>query len=246
MNLLLAVLLTFAPVANADDPPRRDRGLPPNVGDVALTLPDEGSFVFGPGDRFHVMVFRHPELETDIVVAPDGTITYPLVGRVQVAGRSYTEVVAALESGLREFYTDASVSVNVVTVTNQKVFVVGEVLNPTVLQITGEMTVLEALTRTGGINQNARTDNLLLIRGGLEEPELYTVDVGRLLSGDLSQNVQLQQLDIIVVPTRTIVNVERFFRHVQGILSPFVGGTQIYRNLNLGAAGPVIEDQGAN
>lgn len=216
---------------------------PPNVADVQLPSLGDEVFRFGPGDQLQIQVFRHPELDKEIAVAPDGTISFPLVGRIAVADHTYTEVVATFEKALQEYYTDASVAVNVVQVTNQKVFVVGEVLNPAVLQVTGQLTVLEALTRTGGINPNARTDNLLLIRGGLEKPELFQIDIGRLLSGDLTQNVALQRMDILVVPTRTIVNVERFFRHVQGILAPFVSATQMYRNFNVGGNGTqVIED----
>jgi len=116
------------------------------------------------------------------------------------------------------------------------------VLTPPGPQIPGEMTAPGALTRTGGINPDARTDNSLLVRGGLEEPQLFTVDVNRLLMGDLSQNVQLQRMDVVVVPAKTIVNVERFFRHVQGILAPVVSATQIYRNIAISKDTPVIED----
>jgi protein involved in polysaccharide export with SLBB domain len=112
------------------------------------------------------------------------------------------------------------------------VFVLGEVNNPSVLQIENELSVLEALTRTGGISSDANTENVLLIRGGLEEPTLYTVNVQGILSGDLSQNVMLQRGDVLMVPTSTIVEVERFFRRVSGILTPVVSGTAIYRNIN--------------
>lgn len=236
MKLLLLVLLATTTQARE----RRERH------DVAeLRLPDKGQaelFSFGPGDRFSVAVYPHADLNAELTVAPDGTVTFPLIGRVQVAGRDYTELVQILESSLHEYYTDASVAVNVVEITNRKVFVVGEVDSPSVLQITGELTVLEALIRTGGINPDARTDNLLLVRGDLDEPELYTVDVRRLLDGDMSQNAQLRPNDIIVVPAKTIVNAERFFRRVQGILGPFVGGSQIYRNLSLTTGQQVIDD----
>lgn len=237
MSQAVIMLLLLATSAFAG---RSDEQIP-DVSEIRVPDVADQPFVFGPGDKFSVQVFRHPELNAEIVVAPDGTATYPLVGRVQVAGRGYTDLVADLEAALREYYTDASVAVNVVEISNQKVFVVGEVTNPAVLQITGEMSVLEALVRTGGINSNARTDNLLLIRGGLESPELYMIDVDRLLAGELSQNAKLQRMDIIVVPSKTIVNVERFFRHVQGILSPVVSMTQGYRNMAL-TNSPVIED----
>lgn len=234
--LLLAFILSALCVADAAKVPEAKP-----VDEVKLPS-TAAEFRFGPGDRLGITVFKHPDLNGEFTVAPDGTITFPLVGRLQVAGRSFTELVTEIEAAVREYYTDAAVAVNVVEVSNQKVFIVGEVSNPSVLQITGEMTVLEALTRTGGINPNARTDNILLVRGGAESADLYLIDVDGLLAGDLSQNVQLQKMDIVVVPATTIVNVERFFRHVQGILSPFVSASQVYRNMNISGGTPIIDD----
>ncbi|MBT3221853.1 MAG: polysaccharide export protein, partial [Proteobacteria bacterium] len=186
--------------------------------------------------------YRHEDLNAELTVAPDGTVSLPLLGRVQIADRTYAELVTILEDGWGQYYTDVSVAVNVTEVNNQKIFVVGEVENPTVMQITGELTILEALVRAGGINPDARTKNLLLIRGGDDEGALYAVDVDALLRGDMTQNVALQKGDVVVVPARTIVNVERFFRHVQGILSPFVNISQLYRNVSLPGNSVLLED----
>lgn len=227
MFVALLTLLSTEPALAG----RSERLSIPNVGDAGLEIPDE-PFTFGPGDRLQVKVWKHEDLDGEIIVSPDGTITFPLVGQLQVAGRTYAEVKAALEEGLRPYYTDASVAVNVTQVNNQKVVVCGEALTPSILEISGEMHVLEALVRAGAINPDARTDNILLIRGTNDDRQLYFVDVDALLAGDLAQNAPLQRGDILVVPTRTITNVERFFRHIQGILSPFVSITQVYRNVN--------------
>lgn len=220
------------------------RETPPNVADVDLPTSSNADFRFGAGDRIGIKVYKHPDLDGDLTVAPDGTITLPLVGRIAIADRTYDDVVTTLESSLRVYYSDVSVAVNVVEVTNRKVYIVGEVAQPMVMQITGQLPMIEALTRSGGINPDARTNNLLLIRGGLAEPALYTVDVERMLLGDAAQNIALQPGDIIVVPAKTIVNVERFFRHIQGILAPFVSASQVYRNANVGTPQPVIDDAG--
>jgi polysaccharide export outer membrane protein len=213
----------------------------PNIATSAdaaiLRAPAPAEFVFGPGDRLSIKVWRHEEMDMEVTVAPDGGITYPLVGRIQAAGMNFPELVATLEQGLRTYYTDVSVAVNIERVSNQKVFVLGEVRSPAVLQIENDLSILEAITRTGGIVPDARTDNVLLIRGGLEEPQLFTVDVASIYGrGDVSQLVYLQRGDIVVVPTKTIANVEIFFRRVQGMLAPFVGGSAIYRNAVSGGA----------
>lgn len=227
---MLALLLTLACV-----PPEA----PVNVADAAveLHLPASKAFTFGPGDRISIWVWRHDDLTVDITIAPDGAISYPLVGRIQVAGMTYEALVSLLQSKVNEYYVDAQVQVNVLEVTNQKVLVLGEVNQPQVMQITNELSILECLVRAGGINPDARTSNVLLIRGGLEKPALYTVNVDAIYgAGQMDQLVYLQRGDIVVVPPKTITNVERFFRRVQAILAPAVAGSAVYRNFAGGGA----------
>lgn len=229
---MLSLLFTLACV-----PPLR----PINVADagVELHLPPAQAFTFGAGDSMRIWVWRHDDLTVDVTVAPDGAIAYPLVGRLVVAGLTYEQLMAKLQSAVAEYYVDAKVQVNIMTVTNQKVLVLGEVSSPQVMQIKNELSILEALVTAGGINPDARTSNVLLIRGGLAKPELYAVNVDAIYGkGDMTQLVYLQRGDIVVVPTKTITNVDRFFRHVQAILSPAVGASAVYRNfLGDGAQG---------
>jgi polysaccharide export outer membrane protein len=214
---------------------------PVNVAEAGmeLQLPPAKAFTFGPGDVMRIWVWRHEDLTIDVTIAPDGAIAYPLVGRIVVAGLTYEELMSQLQAKVAEYYVDAQVQVNVLSVTNQKVMVLGEVSLPQVIQITNDLSILEALVRSGGIKPEARTSNVLLIRGGLAKPELYTVNVEAIYGrGDLSQMVYLQRGDIVVVPTRTITNVERFFKSVQTILAPAVGASAVYRNfLGSGAQG---------
>lgn len=225
--LLLPLLAGCAPKAR-----------PVNIAEANVQLrPSTADFTFGPGDSLAIRVWRHDDLSMDVIVAPDGAISYPLVGRLQIAGMTYDQVVRTLQTAIAQYYVDAQVSVNVVGVASQKVLVLGEVGNPGVLQLTQQMSILEALVRTGGINPDARTSNVLLIRGGMDEPQLYTVNVDAIFGqGDFSQMVYLQREDIVVVPPKTITNVERFFRHVQAIIAPGVSGSAIYRNVVSGGA----------
>lgn len=212
---------------------------PPNVAEAssAFRVPAPQDFMFGPGDTLEIKVWRAPEMDAQVTVAPDGTLSLPLVGRLYVSGMTWTELVENLEARLAEYYVNPSVSVNLLEVSSQKVLVLGEVRSPAVLQIESELTILEALVRTGGIHPDARTDNVLLVRGGLDTPELVLVNVDAIYGrGDFSQLVLLQRGDIVVVPARTIVDVERFFRRIQGMLAPFVAGSAVYRNAVSGGA----------
>jgi len=236
MSLVLLLAVFMASPADARKKDRR----PVNIAEAdpaVRKVPEASEFQLGPGDKVAIRVWRHDDLDMDVTIAPDGSITYPLVGRITVSGMTYPQLVEKLGAAISEYYTDPQVSVNILELKNQKVFVIGEVMSPSVLQLSGEMSILEALTLTGGINQFSRTNNILLIRGGMENPSLYTVDVKSIYAkAQLDQMVSLQRGDIVVVPTRTITNVSRYFKEVQGTLSPFVAGTAIYRNASTGGA----------
>lgn len=229
MSGLLLVVLALSWSAAAERP---------EIQDVSQAqVPGPEAFQLGPGDRVAIRVWRQDDLTMDVTIAPDGTITYPLVGTLQVAGLTYPELTARLSEAIATYYANPQVSVNILEVQNQKVFVVGEVTTPAVFQLTHPMTVMEAITAAGGINSYARTRNVLLVRGGIEEPKLYTVDVHAILTqGRMDQDVYLQRGDILYVPTRTITNAARFFRDVQAVLAPFVAGSAVYRNALGGGA----------
>lgn len=235
LPLFITLLLGFSPAhARRVEP----EVLPVNEAEAPLAaLPGPEAFQLGPGDRISIRVWRQDDLNMDVVVAPDGTITYPLIGRIQVGGLTYPQLTEKLTASVSTYYADPQVTVNILEVHAAKVFVVGEVSSPAVLQLGAPMTIVEALTMAGGINQYARTSNVLLVRGGLDKPELYTVDVRAILNeGALDQNVYLKSGDIVVVPTKTITNAARFFRDVQTVLAPFVAGSAIYRNALGGGA----------
>lgn len=213
------------------------KNMPENVAEagVELRVPPAESYRLGAGDAIKVTVWRHEDLTMEVTIAPDGAISYPLIGRVQLAGKTYEEIVTTLQEAIAKYYVDAQVAVNITSVTNQKVLVLGEVANPAVLQITNDLSIMEALVRTGGINQDAHTSNILLIRGGLEKPELYTINVDAIFrTGDMSQMVYLQRGDIVVVPPKTITNVTRFFQRVSSVIGPAVSASTIYRNVVYG------------
>jgi protein involved in polysaccharide export with SLBB domain len=190
----------------------------PNISEApasSLATPTPEHFVLGPGDRISIKVWRHDDLDMDVTIAPDGSITYPLVGRVPAAGMTYPELVDTLSASIADYYRDPQVSVNIIELKNQKVLVLGEVTNPSVLQLDSEMSILE------------------------DKPELYTVDVRSIfVEGRTDQAIFLQRGDIVVVPTRTITNVGRYFKDIQTVLAPFVAGSAIYRNaISSGAQG---------
>ena len=163
----------------------------------------------GKGDVLTIVVYDHPELtipagsersaeEAGNSVHSDGTIFYPYIGRMQVAGRTVAEVREAIARRLAEFISEPQVEVRIAAFNSQRVLVTGEVREPGRLPITNvPMTLLDALSTTGGLAETANWHAVQLTRDGdTREISLYDL----LNQGDLSQNVLLRDGDVVHVP----------------------------------------------
>jgi polysaccharide export outer membrane protein len=166
-------------------------------------------YQIGKGDVLSIIVYGYPELtipagsqrsaaEAGNSVHSDGSIFYPYIGRVLVAGRTVGEVREIISRRLARYIAEPQVEVRVAAFNSQKVLVTGEVRDPSLLPITNvPMTLLDALSTTGGPAETANWHAVQLTRDG----EIRKFSLYELLSqGDLSQDVLLRDGDVLYVP----------------------------------------------
>jgi len=161
----------------------------------------QAEFYLGPGDVLEVSVWKDEALSRQVVVRPDGNISFPLIGDVQAQGRTVDELRKAVEDKIKGFVPDAPVNVMVMEVGSPKVYVVGKVGKPGVYIMGEPMRVMQVLAMAGGMTTFAQADDIIIIRNENEGQEVFEFNYGRVAAGkDLEQNIRLRPGDTVVIP----------------------------------------------
>lgn len=176
-------------------------GAPSFVSATESSSPGSRLYTIGAGDQILISVWKDEALTRQVVVLPDGKISFPLVGEVQAAGRTIDQLRNELESKLDRFVPGVTLSVIVQQVNSQVVYVIGRVTTPGRFLLTGDINVLQALAMAGGLNPFAKKGEIKIFRQEDGKTKIYPFDYDAVSTGsDLRQNITLQRGDVIVVP----------------------------------------------
>lgn len=171
--------------------------------DVPVTAPASPDMTLGPGDTFEVTVYDEKELSGKYRVADDGTINFPLVGRLTVGGKGPTAVAASIQGALKDkqILRNPSVSIFVVEYASKRINVVGAVQHPGSLSWTAGMGVVQAISVAGGLTPIAAANDTIVTRQIDGRPKRYKISVQRITEGR-EADFTLEAGDIVYVPER--------------------------------------------
>jgi polysaccharide biosynthesis/export protein len=172
---------------------------------VAAGTPDPGKppeefYVIGAGDVLNVNVWKEPSLTGTVKVRPDGFVTVPLVNEIQVVGMTTVQLRKVLEDKYKEFTVDPFVTVRLEAIASSEVFLVGQVNRPGALPLNGNETLLQILTRSGGLTIFADRSNIRVVRRNGDKITEYIADYDGIIKGDLRHDILLRPGDRIIVP----------------------------------------------
>jgi len=178
----------------------------PSAGDSAdarsLAFESGGSYLLQPGDVVEISVWKEENLKKELLVRPDGGLSFPLAGELKVAGHTTVEVEHEIEARLGKFFADVNVNVSVLQINGNQVYVVGKVNRPGVFKFDRAVDVMQALSLAGGTTEFAGVDDIRIIRRGPDGRQKVFLfaysDVAR--GRRLEQNIVLQSGDTLVVP----------------------------------------------
>lgn len=162
-----------------------------------------GSPGLGAGDVFEIRVLGEEDLTAQYRVESDGTIDFPFLGRVEVAGLDSRHIAAAIRDGLMEsdILVDPQVTVFVSEANSLRVTVMGAVAQPGTFPVTPGMTAAQAVSMAGGFTALASQNDSVLTRRENGELRRFELPMRRISRGQES-DVTLQGGDILYVPER--------------------------------------------
>ena len=159
-------------------------------------------YVIGADDILGIDVWKEPELTRPVQVRPDGKISLPLVGEIQAAGLHPLDLQKQIADKLQAYISNPAVSVIVQEIRSKKINVIGQVQRPGAYSLSGPMTVLDALSLSGGFRDFAKETKIYVLRIQPDGSHArLRFNYKQVVKGKhLEQNVQLQNGDTVVIP----------------------------------------------
>ena len=154
-----------------------------------------------PGDILDISVWEEENLQKQVLVRPDGGMSFPLAGNIEAAGQSVTELQERITERLKKFIPDPVVTVSIMKLDGNKVYVIGKVARPGEFPVTRYVDVVQALSMAGGMTPYAADNKITVLRRENGKQRSIPFRYGDIEKGeDLEQNIILQSGDVVVVP----------------------------------------------
>ena len=161
-------------------------------------------YQLNPGDTLHISVWSEEAMKREVIVLPDGTISYPLAGQLKASGLTPKQLEVKLAKRLERFYPSPTITVAVTSTTGNVIYVLGEVRAAGQYTVSREVDVIQAIALAKGLTEFADANSIKVIRrasGGEQQAigfNYSAVQRGR----DLTSNIVLKAGDTVVVPAK--------------------------------------------
>jgi len=164
--------------------------------------PPEAAYTVKPGDTLAISVWKEPDLQSPVLVRPDGQFSFPLAGQVDARGKTVQELQQLITERLRKYISDPVVTVSIQEIKGNKVYVIGQVQKPGDFVVNPRVDVMQALSMAGGTTPFAALGDIIILRrnetGQQQALPFHYTEVVR--GRNLDQNITLQAGDVVVVP----------------------------------------------
>ncbi|HEX3578960.1 MAG TPA: polysaccharide biosynthesis/export family protein [Thermoanaerobaculia bacterium] len=170
--------------------------------------PSASDAPIGPRDYIEVKVFQDASLNTKTTVGDDGRITMPLLGKFEVSGLTPSDLEARLKTMLEKYINKPDVSVTVLEAHSKPISVIGAVTRPGPVGITGNISLIQAITQAGGLASGYGRSLYVLRTAANGLTEQISIDIDDLMvNGNPDLNLPLRPNDVINVPIDSQINI---------------------------------------
>lgn len=191
--------------------------------DFGKTDMGASEFILGVGDSVEIAVYKQDDLKRSVKIDSSGIIMFPLIGDVQVAGKSIFKLRDELRDRFAAYLVNPQITVSITSIQSKKMMILGEVKNPGVFPLDVSFTMTEAIAKAGGLTNDADQGNIVLVRRGKKKAEVSVFDYEDIWkNGNVHKDITLQQGDIVYATTKKIASIARFMSYLGTILAPVV------------------------
>ncbi len=164
----------------------------------------------GPEDVISVDVFDQPNYSrANLIIPPNGRISYPLIGHINIAGRTIEELEKEFTEKLSEYIREPKVSIQIAQVHSLKFMVIGDVAQPGIYEMTRRMTVTEALAKAGYITRFGDLSKVAVLRMQKEGGTIALPVNMKEIERGKAQDVFLIPGDTVVVPGNKFKTIDK-------------------------------------
>ncbi len=157
-------------------------------------------YTIGVADILRVNVWKNTDLSQTVTVDPDGFVSLPLLGNVNVAGLSTDQLGTLLAAKYASYVVTPQVTVSVVDIRSRAVFVMGQVGKAGSYPLVAPTTVLQLIAQAGGLTPFAKRKNIYVLRASMGQSEKIPFNYVKVVRGDTRANIVLQPGDTVIVP----------------------------------------------
>jgi polysaccharide export outer membrane protein len=171
------------------------------TGSVAVGAAPSDFYAIQPGDILSISVWKEPDLQAELLVRPDGGLSFPLAGDLQAQGQSVEQLQLQLTEKLKKYIPDPVVTVAVKLIGGNRIYVLGKVNRPGEYPLYRPLDVMQALSLAGGTTPFASVNDIEILRRGEGKQIAIGFRYGDVEKGKaLEQNLLLKSGDTVVVP----------------------------------------------
>jgi polysaccharide export outer membrane protein len=177
-----------------------------------------------PPDVLRIDISPDTAMSTTVTVRPDGRISLPILGDVEVEGLTPAAIDAKLTEAFTPFIRSVDVTVTVTGFNSKRYYVIGEVPRQGNFPLTGEITAWEAVAIAGGYTRRAAPNSTRVVRGDEDEPQVFPVALARIaIKGETASDVILQENDVVFVPPGVSAKIGYFMDNLLFPISSILG-----------------------